>query len=96
MQKLVTTELGASFYIQRHFHWSDDHLLIEDHAYLLDPVRCHKDVLVDAVTVREYLESHGVRSGVNLTWDGEGGHSSALKSGKIDQALRWADGMNKS
>lgn len=95
MQNLVSTELGISFYIQRHFHWSDNYLLVDDHPDLLDPTKTQyflgrQDVIVDAVRVREYLEGHGVRVGVNLTWDEDGGHSKALLGDSVLRVLNFA------
>jgi hypothetical protein len=89
---LISSELGISNYIQRHFHWSDNCLYIDDHPELLDPSVAqfflgNKDVMVDAPRVREYLESYGASLGANINWNEDAGHGKALKKESLVRAL---------
>jgi hypothetical protein len=95
LQRLVASEVGISSYIQRHFHWSDNCLYVEDHPQLLDPSTAQvflgkKDFIVDATRVREYLESHGAVLEENLHWSEEGGHGAALRGEGLEAVIRFA------
>lgn len=95
MKKLISNEIGISFYIQRHFHWSDNILFLDQHPELLDPKTTQfflggADEVINAGRIKQYLKDHGAEVGVDLHRDVRGIHGQALTGDGFEKVLRSA------
>ncbi|RXK38174.1 hypothetical protein M231_04548 [Tremella mesenterica] len=90
LQYFVASEAGIANYIQRHFDWAENTLFIDEIPHAGDPTKTAfflggKDMIIDAMRVRKYLERNGIKEG--LHWDPQGGHGDGLVGEARDRVV---------
>ena len=100
LRYFVARELGTAFTITRHFDWVSNVLLAQDVPHPDDPDRLRiylagHDTVLDAESVRSYLDRNGLRRTVHFVNGEHHGALAMIPNRHLDELLAWLDAPMK-